>query len=253
MPDANQLGWVETLTTQPLTSAFLGIRTKQVDIPWEIPNSIRAIDPTTNVGTVNGPVGCVNNPFALQPILGLNCVPFTQVDPTGNPVNITDAHVNFGAEYVYHCHLLSHEENDMMRPISFIVAPKIAPVLSRATITTPNLTITDKSFSETSFIIERTTNGRTWTRYATVATGTGTTTGSGVGGSTTLVNAARGTGNNAANTKYRAYAVNEVGCIPNVPALANGSQPTGTVPVCSDITTGWPSNAAYSPVSNVVQ
>ena len=253
MPDANQLGWVETLTTQPLTSAFLGIRTKQVDIPWEIPNSIRAIDPTTNVGTENGPVGCVNNPFALQPILGPNCVPFTQTDPTGNPVNITDAHVNFGAEYVYHCHLLSHEENDMMRPISFIVAPKIAPVLSRANNTTPNLTITDKSFSETSFIIQRTTNGRTWTRYATVATGTGTTTGSGVGGSTTLVNAARGTGNNAANTKYRAYAVNEVGCIPNVPALANGSQPTGTVPVCSDITTGWPSNAAYSPVSNVVQ
>jgi len=24
---------------------------------------------------------------------------------------------NFGWEYVWHCHLLGHEENDMMRPI----------------------------------------------------------------------------------------------------------------------------------------
>ena len=26
---------------------------------------------------------------------------------------------NFGHEYVWHCHILSHEENDMMRPVIF--------------------------------------------------------------------------------------------------------------------------------------
>ena len=26
---------------------------------------------------------------------------------------------NFGWEYVWHCHILGHEENDMMRPIVF--------------------------------------------------------------------------------------------------------------------------------------
>ena len=30
---------------------------------------------------------------------------------------------DFGWEYVWHCHLLGHEENDMMRPIAFQVAP----------------------------------------------------------------------------------------------------------------------------------
>ena len=35
----------------------------------------------------------------------------------GNPTNpITNQLVNFGWEYVWHCHILSHEEMDMMRP-----------------------------------------------------------------------------------------------------------------------------------------
>jgi FtsP/CotA-like multicopper oxidase with cupredoxin domain len=29
--------------------------------------------------------------------------------------------INFGWEYVWHCHILGHEENDMMRPIVFQV------------------------------------------------------------------------------------------------------------------------------------
>ena len=34
--------------------------------------------------------------------------------------------VNFGWEYVYHCHILSHEEMDMMRPVSVAVPPNQA-------------------------------------------------------------------------------------------------------------------------------
>ena len=34
--------------------------------------------------------------------------------------------MNFGWEYVWHCHILSHEEMDMMRPQSAAVPP-IAP------------------------------------------------------------------------------------------------------------------------------
>ena len=31
---------------------------------------------------------------------------------------------NFGNEYVWHCHILAHEENDMMRPlVMFGMAP----------------------------------------------------------------------------------------------------------------------------------
>ena len=38
-------------------------------------------------------------------------------DPSGEPVQITNHLVNFGWEYVWHCHILSHEEMDMMRPV----------------------------------------------------------------------------------------------------------------------------------------
>ena len=40
--------------------------------------------------------------------------------------------VDFGWEYVYHCHILSHEEMDMMRPVTVHVARALpdAPVLS---------------------------------------------------------------------------------------------------------------------------
>ena len=31
--------------------------------------------------------------------------------------------MNFGAEYVFHCHILSHEEMDMMRPVSIVTPP----------------------------------------------------------------------------------------------------------------------------------
>ncbi len=33
---------------------------------------------------------------------------------------------NFGWEYVWHCHILSHEENDMMRAMGFAVPPSCA-------------------------------------------------------------------------------------------------------------------------------
>jgi hypothetical protein len=38
---------------------------------------------------------------------------------TGNPIVVNNALYNFGWEYVWHCHLLGHEENDMMRPTVF--------------------------------------------------------------------------------------------------------------------------------------
>ena len=48
---------------------------------------------------------------------------FTNVDPTNQPAAVTNALVNFGWEYVWHCHILGHEENDMMRPMILAIAP----------------------------------------------------------------------------------------------------------------------------------
>ena len=53
---------------------------------------------------------------------------------------------NFGWEYMWHCHILSHEEMDMMRPMVFNVwraACPLAPVLAVLGGTTASLTWTD--------------------------------------------------------------------------------------------------------------
>ena len=43
---------------------------------------------------------------------------------------------DYGWEYVFHCHYLDHEENDMMRPMVFDVTAATAPTnLSGRTVT----------------------------------------------------------------------------------------------------------------------
>jgi len=51
---------------------------------------------------------------------------FTSIDPTNEPATVTNDVTNFGWEYVWHCHILGHEENDMMRAMSLAAAP-LAP------------------------------------------------------------------------------------------------------------------------------
>ncbi len=66
--------------------------------------------------------------------------------------------INFGWEYVWHCHLLGHEENDMMRPMVLQVAPETPMNLVADGVTDPLnvvLTWTDNSASETGFVVER--------------------------------------------------------------------------------------------------
>jgi hypothetical protein len=56
---------------------------------------------------------------------------FNNTDANGNPLTnaVTNEVVNNGWEYVYHCHILSHEEMDMMRPVDVHVpwSPPAAP------------------------------------------------------------------------------------------------------------------------------
>lgn len=234
MPDANDLGYKETIKFNPFQSTFIAMRPqRQPNLPWELPTSIRPLEPAAPLGTVDGPTGCVNNPFAIPPQLGPNCVPFSVVDPQGNAVATTNALVNFGYEYVHHCHLLGHEEHDMMRPISFVVPPEYSPTGFAATVATGNtgratLKWTDATVSETRFEVQQCfgpSNASatapcpgTWTAVP-VASNTGPTTGTPY----TYQTAALPT-----NRKYwwRVMAVNEVGCLSNA---------------CSTPFAGWPS------------
>ena len=82
------------------------------------------------------------------------------VDPTGNITTVSNALVNFGWEYVYHCHILSHEEMDMMRPVLLAVPPLKADSLNYSVTGNGNntkLTLTwkDNSITETSYLVQK--------------------------------------------------------------------------------------------------
>jgi FtsP/CotA-like multicopper oxidase with cupredoxin domain len=105
-PDKNEVGWKDTVRMNPLEDAIVALRPVLPTVPFAVPNSIRPFDVTMPLGTT---------------------VQFTGVDTNGNPVTVANAPMNYGWEYVWHCHLLGHEENDMMRPILAATPPSTAP------------------------------------------------------------------------------------------------------------------------------
>ena len=97
-PDANELGWKDTVRISPLEDTTVALRPIMPKAPFGLPDSIRPLNPMMPLGATGG---------------------FNNVDTNGNPIvpGIVNQIVNFGWEYVWHCHILSHEEMDMMRPI----------------------------------------------------------------------------------------------------------------------------------------
>ena len=116
-PSANELGWKETVIMNPLEDCIVAMRPIAPTLPFKIGDSVRPLDPTRPIGSTMG---------------------FTGIDPnTGNPIVVTNQLANFGWEYVWHCHLLGHEENDMMRPIAFKVSPAAPSVLGTSLVASP--------------------------------------------------------------------------------------------------------------------
>lgn len=99
LPDDNELGWKDTLRISPLEDTIVALRPAKVPTPFTVPNSIRPLNPAYPLGVPAG---------------------FTNLDPkTGQALTtpVLNEMFNFGHEYLWHCHILSHEEQDMMRPI----------------------------------------------------------------------------------------------------------------------------------------
>jgi hypothetical protein len=98
-------------------------------------------------------------------------------DPDGIRITeILNHYVNFGWEYVWHCHILAHEEMDMMHSLVFAVPPKAPSNLavstqgSRAT-----LTWNDTSTNETGFKLQRAGDPTFTTGLTTFTVGPNTT------------------------------------------------------------------------------
>jgi FtsP/CotA-like multicopper oxidase with cupredoxin domain len=216
-PDATELGWKETLRVSPLEDTIVAMRPVAPNLPFDVPNSIRMIDPTMPEGAVlSGP-----------PLTGF-------VDPAGQPVTVINHMVNYGWEYVWHCHILAHEEMDMMHSMIFAKAP-VAPSNLTATLVgtsiAPKINITwrDTSLGETHFTIQKAVNpAGPWTDTTIVST-----TGPKKDINVTYTDSAV-----AVNTTYyyRVFAINLVGDTTVYPAPA----------------VGFPSMSVNSKLSNTV-
>ncbi|MFO0956828.1 MAG: MBG domain-containing protein [Isosphaeraceae bacterium] len=99
-PDPNELGWKETVRMNPLEDCIVALRPTSSKVPFGVPHSVRLLDPSM-------PEGATWRTFDAT---------------TGNPITVVNEPYDFGWEYMWHCHILSHEEMMMMRPIQFNVA-----------------------------------------------------------------------------------------------------------------------------------
>ena len=150
-PDQNELGWKDTVRMNPLEDILVALQPITPVLPWPVRDSYRLLDVTSPVGS-----DCPAPASGPSP---LPCSIMTDVNPANNnPQNTPNMVQDFGWEYVWHCHILGHEENDMMRAIQFEVPPE-APTNLTAAPATAGLTLTwiDNSASETGFTLQRDT------------------------------------------------------------------------------------------------
>jgi hypothetical protein len=127
------MGWKDTVRMNPLEDIVVALQPITPQLPWPIPNSVR-----------------------LNDVTGSNM--FSNLDPfSNNGATTVDGPTNFGWEYVWHCHILGHEENDMMRPIMWQVPPNTPGPLAAAANANGSVDIsfTDNSASETGFTVQR--------------------------------------------------------------------------------------------------
>ena len=201
-PDANELGWKETIRTNPFTDAHPGgaVRDRCCS-PSQIPRAVGS-------WTRQQLAGSTANYVQPAPTPGLP-----------NPAGISNVMTNFGWEYVWHCHILGHEENDMMRPMVFTpgavstyVIP-YAPTNAVATLGTNQATVTFAAATVAA-------GGGAVTGY-TVASSPGGLTDSNAG-STSLSHIMTGMVNNGAHYTFTVRATNTAG-----PGLA--SDPSNTI------------------------
>ncbi len=153
-PDDNELGWKDTVRMSPLEDTIVALRPVIPKVPFEVPNAVRPLNPMMPLGSPDG---------------------FNNVDVNGNPTTaVVNTLVNFGWEYVIHCHILSHEEMDMMRPESVALPPNkpdgltstlVDVIAKNGKVVGRNVKLAwnDNSINETSFLVQRTTDGTTWT------------------------------------------------------------------------------------------
>jgi len=204
-PHPTELGWKDTVRVSPLEDTIVALRPIVPNLPaaWNgLPNSIRLLDPSMPEGMYLHGANTTQREAMGLPLMAFN--------PDGEPVDIVNHYVNFGWEYVFHCHILSHEEMDMMHAQAVGVAPVAPTGLTWAPTGSGNnrrnvLTWTDNSKNETAFVIERSSSpSGPWSTLVTVPSDR-LTVGPGTGSRSYTDLVGRNT------YYYQVYAINVVG------------------------------------------
>ena len=140
-PDPNEVGWKDTVKVHPLQDTFVALRPILPVTPFKVPNSVRLLAPTLPLH---------------KPLLNI-WGGAESANPSGKLVTITNELVNFGWEYVWHCHLLAHEENDMMRAVATAPVPEAPTNLAGVPGAQPQVVLTwdNNTVCATSFTVER--------------------------------------------------------------------------------------------------
>jgi FtsP/CotA-like multicopper oxidase with cupredoxin domain len=140
-PDDNELGWKETVRMNPLEDIIVALLPKSTNLPaamLPIPVSSRPIDPTlpadktlaaTDIGNLSSTIfsttpANVGSPTNAAAVTVRN----TPAATTGD--NIQNVGYDYGQEFVWHCHILGHEENDFMRPMVFRTSNAAQPAFT---------------------------------------------------------------------------------------------------------------------------
>jgi FtsP/CotA-like multicopper oxidase with cupredoxin domain len=148
------LGWRDTVQMDQLTTVYIAVKPVVPIVPWQLPNSVRPLSPTETIFAADG-----STPITTQDPM------MSAFDPANNGVVAANQLVNFGWEYMFHCHILGHEEGDMMRPIPVgvvLTAPTAVKTTyvraSRTQGAHVDVTFIDNSVNETGFILQRRTD-----------------------------------------------------------------------------------------------
>jgi hypothetical protein len=117
-PQANEVGWKETLVMNPLEDVYVAVKAVHPVTPFGVPKSARLLDPTQGVGSSEGLTN-IDPTTGQAPTFQMSLVNgVTTSLPTQNGL-YSNQMTSFDNEYVWHCHILGHEENDFMRPFIF--------------------------------------------------------------------------------------------------------------------------------------
>ncbi|MDD5439126.1 MAG: fibronectin type III domain-containing protein, partial [Candidatus Omnitrophica bacterium] len=235
-PEPNELGWKDTVRMSPLEDTIVALKPVTPTIPFNIPDSVRPLDPTMPLGSTAG---------------------FFGVDPLGNPVTVVNQIINFGWEYVWHCHMLDHEEMDMMRPVIF-QAPALpaapydviaAPGNGGAVVTFTPAPLHNLSSPNTGYTVTSSPGGRTATGSASPLTVTGLTNGTSYTFTVKAANAlGTGPASIASNSITPAAGLTAPGVPTGVTAVAGSSQ--ATVSFTPPVSNGGNPITGYTVTSN---